>query len=193
MVTLQSFLNKKTLIIAVVLLGGLLAGVMAGAFLAFTHDLPQIQNLENFRPEALTRIYSADKVLLSELYQEKRDPVPLASIPRYLTAALVATEDRKFFSHSGVDLKGIARAIIKDIHAGQFVEGASTITQQLAKTLFLTPRKSIVRKIKEAILAFQLERRYTKDEILGLYLNQVNFGRRLNTVRAAAEIYLIQV
>ncbi len=137
----------------------------------------------------MTRIYSADKVLLSELYQEKRDPVPLASIPRYLTSALVATEDRKFYRHSGVDLKGIARAIIKDIRAGQFVEGASTITQQLAKTLFLTSHKSIVRKIKEAILAFQLERRYTKDEILGLYLNQVYFGSGAYGVQSAAEIF----
>jgi penicillin-binding protein 1A len=189
MLSLQSFFNHKTLIIVVVLLAGLSAGVLVGAFLAFTHDLPQIQDLENFRPEAVTRIYSADKVLLSELYQEKRDPVPLASIPLYLTAALVATEDRKFYRHSGVDLKGIARAIIKDIEAGQFIEGASTITQQLAKTLFLTPHKSIVRKIKEAILAFQLERRYTKDEILGLYLNQVYFGSGAYGVQSAAEIF----
>jgi penicillin-binding protein 1A len=163
--------------------------VLVGAFFAFTHDLPQIQTLESFRPQAVTRIYSADKMLLSELYQEKRDPVPLESIPRYLTAALVATEDRKFYKHSGVDLKGIARAIFKDIRAGEFVEGASTITQQIAKTLFLTPRKSIVRKIKEAILAFQLERRYTKDEILELYLNQVYFGSGAYGVQSAAEIF----
>jgi penicillin-binding protein 1A len=185
----QSFLNRKTLTIVVVLLGGLSAGVLIGAFFAFTHDLPQIRNLESFRPQAMTRIYSADKVLLAEMFQEKRDPVPLERIPRYLTAALVATEDRKFYRHSGVDLKGIARAIIKDIRAGEFVEGASTITQQLAKTLFLTSRKTIVRKIKEAILAFQLERRYTKDEILELYLNQVYFGSGAYGVQSAAEIY----
>jgi penicillin-binding protein 1A len=186
---MRYFFSRKILTVVAVLLAGISAGALVGAFFAFTHDLPQIQELENFRPQAVTRIYSADKMLLSELFQEKRDPVPLADIPRYLTAALVATEDRKFYKHSGVDLKGIARAIIKDIRAGQFVEGASTITQQLAKTLFLTPRKSIVRKIKEAILAFQLERRYTKDEILALYLNQVYFGSGAYGVQSAAEVF----
>ena len=181
-------LNKKTLTILIVLLAGLATGVIIGAFFAFTHDLPQIQSLENFRPHTLTRIYSVNKVLLDEVYLEKRDPVPLGQIPPYLRAALVATEDRKFYKHSGVDVKGIARAILKDIKAGKFVEGASTITQQLAKTLFLTPRKTIVRKIKEAILAFQLERRYTKDEILELYLNQVYFGSGAYGVASAAGI-----
>jgi penicillin-binding protein 1A len=168
---------------------GAICGSLAGAFFALTHDLPQIRALEDFKPDAVTRIYSADKVLLAELFVEKREPVPLKTIPRYLTAALVATEDRKFYKHSGVDLKGIARAVYKDIKAGEFVEGASTITQQLAKTLFLTPRKTLVRKIKEAILAFQLERRYTKDEILELYLNQVYFGSGAYGVESAAKIF----
>ena len=182
-------LNKKFVTILIVLLAGVAAGASIGAFFAFTHDLPQIQTLENFRPQAVTRVYSADNVLLAELFFEKRDPLPLKSIPSDLKSALIATEDRKFYSHSGVDLKGIARAIIKDIKAGGFVEGASTITQQLAKTLFLTPRKTIVRKIKEAILALQLERRYTKDEILELYLNQVYFGSGAYGVKSAASIF----
>jgi len=186
---MQFRLNKKTVTILLVLLAAIATGVLMGAFFAFTHDLPQIQALESFRPQAVTRIYSANRVLLDELYLEKRDPVPLKQIPPYLTAALVATEDRKFFKHSGVDLKGIARAIVKDIRAGKFVEGASTITQQLSKTLFLTPRKTIVRKIKEAILAFQLERRYTKNEILELYLNQVYFGSGAYGVASAANIF----
>ena len=177
------------IIVFVVLLTGVAFGVLTGAFFAFTRDLPQIQTLETFRPQAVTRIYSADKQLLAELYQEKRDPVALERIPSHLKAALIATEDRKFYSHSGLYLKGIARALIKDILAGEYVEGASTITQQLAKTLFLTSRKTIVRKIKEAILAFQLERRYTKDEILELYLNQVYFGSGAYGVKSAAEIF----
>jgi penicillin-binding protein 1A len=185
----KSRLNKKTLTIVVVLVVGAMSGAMAGAFVALTHDLPQIRALETYRPDAVTRIYSADKVLLAELFLEKREPVPLKVIPHHLKAALIATEDRKFYTHSGVDLKGIARAIVKDIWAGEFVEGASTITQQLAKTLFLTPRKSLVRKIKEAILAFQLERRYTKDEILELYLNQVYFGSGAYGVQSAAGIF----
>jgi penicillin-binding protein 1A len=186
---MRSLLNKKTITIFIILLAGISAGVLVGAFLALTHDLPQIRNLETFRPDAVTRIYSAGKKLLAELYLEKRDPVPLKNMPHFLKAALIATEDRKFYKHSGVDIKGIVRAIIKDIRAGGFVEGASTITQQLAKTLFLTPRKTIVRKIKEAILAFQLERRYTKDEILELYLNQVYFGSGAYGVQSAADIF----
>ncbi len=182
-------INKRKLFIFFFLMLGALCGSFTGAFFALTRDLPQIRALENFKPDAVTRIYSADKVLLAELFIEKRDPVPLQTIPRQLTAALVATEDRKFYKHSGVDLKGIARAIVKDIKAGEFVEGASTITQQLAKTLFLTPRKTLVRKIKEAILAFQLERRYTKDEILELYLNQVYFGSGAYGVESAAKIF----
>lgn len=186
---MQLRLNKKTVLVMMVLAFGMVTGVLAGALFALTRDLPQIRALESFTPQAVTRIYSADKVLLAELYQEKRDPVPLNHIPRALKQALVATEDRKFYKHSGVDIKGIARAIVKDIRAGQFVEGASTITQQLAKTLFLTPQKSLVRKIKEALLAFQLERRYTKDEILRLYLNQVYFGSGAYGVASAAEIF----
>jgi penicillin-binding protein 1A len=181
--------NRNKVIIFLVLVLGVICGSMAGAFFALTHDLPQIRSLENFKPDAVTRVYSADKVLLTELFIEKREPVPLETIPRLLRAALVATEDRKFYQHSGVDLKGIARAIIKDIRAGEFVEGASTITQQLSKTLFLTPRKTLVRKIKEAILAFQLERRYTKDEILELYLNQVYFGSGAYGVESAAKMF----
>ena len=182
-------LKISKIIVFLLFFVAVICGSLAGAFLALTQDLPQIRSLESFKPDAVTRIYSADKVLLAELFLEKREPVPLEKIPRLLTAALVATEDRKFYKHSGVDLKGIARAIFKDIKAGEFVEGASTITQQLSKTLFLTPRKTLVRKLKEAILAFQLERRYTKDEILGLYLNQVYFGSGAYGVESAAKIF----
>ncbi len=170
-------------------MGGIICGIITGAIFGLIHDLPQIRTLESFAPSAVTRIYSADRELLAELFIEKRDPVPLDIIPYYLKTALIATEDRKFYSHSGVDLKAILRAIIKDIWAGEFVEGASTITQQLAKTLFLTPKKTLVRKMKEAILAFQLERRYTKDEILELYLNQVYFGSGAYGVESAARIF----
>jgi len=172
-----------------VVFSGILCGIFAGVFFGLTSDLPQIRALEDFEPSAVTRVYSADKVLLAELFIEKRDPVRLKDIPHYLKAALIATEDRKFFKHSGVDIKGILRAIIKNIWAGEYVEGASTITQQLAKTLFLTPKKTIIRKMKEAVLSFQMERRYTKDEILKLYLNQVYFGSGAYGVESAAKLY----
>jgi len=185
----SQYINKKNVAILLFLACGIFSGILAGAFFALSHDLPQILSLETFKPSSVTRIYSADKVLLAELFLEKRDPVPLKVIPDYLKKALIATEDRKFYQHSGIDLKGILRAVISNIRAGEFVEGASTITQQLAKTLFLTPRKTLLRKIKEAFLAFQLERRYTKDEILDLYLNQVYFGSGAYGVESAARIF----
>ena len=181
--------RSKKIFAAVTLMGGLLCGILVGSFLAFTRDLPQIRSLETFTPSTITRVYSSDNVLLAEFYDEKRDPVSLADIPPYLKEALITTEDRNFYHHSGIDLKGNLRAIVKDIVAGDFKEGASTITQQLSRTLFLTPRKTLVRKIKEAILALQLERRYTKDEILGLYLNQVYFGSGAYGVGSAARIF----
>lgn len=182
------FVNKKLLVISVIITGAVF-GFTGGSILVITRDLPQIRSLESFRPSAVTRIYSSDQVLLAEFFVEKRDPVPLETIPFFLKKALVATEDRNFYKHSGVDLKGILRAIIKDILAGGFVEGASTISQQLTKTLFLTPRKTLVRKIREAILAFQLELRFTKNEILELYLNQIYFGSGAYGVESAARIY----
>jgi len=185
----SQYINKNKATIFLFIVCSVFSGILVGVFLALTHDLPQILSLETFRPSSVTRIYSADKVLLAELFVEKRDPVPLKAIPDYLKKALIATEDRKFYQHSGVDLKGILRAVISDIRAGKFVEGASTITQQLAKTLFLTSRKTLLRKIKEAFLAFQMERRYTKDEILELYLNQVYFGSGAYGVESAARIF----
>ena len=183
----QPFGFRKAILLTALL--GLLAGVTAGVFLGLTRDLPQIRELENFEPSAVTRIISADGEPLSERFIEKRIPIPIDRIPEALKKALIVTEDRKFYNHSGIDLKGIVRAIIKDIMARHFVEGASTITQQLAKTLFLTQEKTLSRKIKEAILAIQLERRYTKDEILSLYLNQIYFGSGTYGVESAARRY----
>jgi penicillin-binding protein 1A len=168
---------------------GILCGVSAGGVFALFHDLPQIRSLETYAPPMVTRIYSADNILLAELYKEKREPVALGDIPAHLKSALLATEDKSFFNHPGVDIKGIARALLIDVTTGKFTQGASTITQQLAKTLFLTPEKKILRKIREAVLALQLERRYTKNEILTLYLNQVYFGSGAYGVESAARIF----
>jgi len=175
--------------VAVLIVAAVAGGTAAGAAVALFRELPQIRKLESFTPSATTRIYSADRHLLAELFAEYRDPVQFDDIPPNLISALVATEDRQFYHHSGVDLKGIVRAVVKDVLAGEFVEGASTITQQLAKTLFLTPRKSLMRKLREAVLAIQIERRYTKKEILTLYLNQVYFGSGAYGIAAAADTF----
>jgi penicillin-binding protein 1A len=186
---LSIFRFNKKIAVLFLLIFGVFFGSMIGFFIALTKDLPEIRNLESFKPSSITRIYSADGVLLTEFFLEKRDPVPIKIIPDLLKKALIVTEDRSFYRHSGIDLKGISRAVFRDIKAGRFVEGASTITQQLAKTLFLEPRKTLLRKAKEAFLSFQIERRYTKDEILELYLNQVYFGSGAYGVESAAKIY----
>lgn len=179
-------MRKKFILLSLV---AILFGVLMACVMALFHDLPQIQSLASFKPPTITSIYSADNVLLGELYSEKRETVGIEQIPENLINALLVTEDRNFYRHSGIDIKGIARALLKDLLAGKYVEGASTITQQLAKTLFLTPRKTILRKLKEAVLAIQLERRYTKNEILTLYLNQVYLGSGAYGVQLAARIY----
>ncbi len=181
--------RKNRMRIFLIVLCGMMLGIPGGILIAITRDLPEIRSLESYKPSSVTRIYSADHVLLSELFLEKRDPLPLHRIPKPLIQAILSIEDKSFYQHSGIDLKGIIRAIYKDIHARKLVEGASTLTQQLAKTLFLTSEKTLVRKLKEAILAFQLERRYTKDEILELYLNQIYFGSGAYGVNAAAKTF----
>ncbi len=178
---------KKTALILIFF--GLLAGLMAGGFYGLVYDLPEINHLKQFKPASVTRVYSADNQIITRFYLEKRFPVDIDTIPKHLINALVVTEDRNFFTHSGVNLKAIARAVIHDIRAGRFKQGASTLTQQLAKTLFLSPEKSIVRKIREALLAIQIERRYTKNEILELYLNQIYLGSGAYGVEAAARTY----
>lgn len=187
--TTRFHFNKINVGILLLFLFGIIFGSMLGFFIALTKDLPQIRNLESFKPSSITRIYSMDEVLLAEFFLEKRDPVPIKIMPDNLIRALIITEDRSFYQHSGIDLKGIFRAIFRDIKAGKFVEGASTITQQLSKTLFLQPRKTLLRKAKEAFLSFQIERRYTKDEILELYLNQIYFGSGAYGVESAARIF----
>jgi len=183
--------KQKTIysLVVAALVAGLLCGITAGAFLGLTKDLPQIKALESFKPSAVTRIYSAEQRLIGELYVERREPVPLSDIPDMLKTALLTTEDRRFYEHSGIAIRGILRAAIKNVMRRRLSEGASTLTQQLAKTLFLTPKKTFTRKIREAILSLQLERRYTKDELLALYLNQIYFGSGAYGVAMAAHIY----
>ena len=118
--------KRRTGLIWIIAVAGLFCGFTAGAFLALARDLPQIQSLDNFKPSAITRVYSADQVLLAELFVQKRDPVPLSQIPAYLKSALLTTEDRHFYEHSGLAIKGILRAIVQNIRRGRFAQGAST-------------------------------------------------------------------
>jgi penicillin-binding protein 1A len=164
-------------------------GGASGLLLGYLQDLPQVKSLEDYRPQTISRLYDKDDRLIATFYQEKRILVPLNSIPKALIKALIATEDARFYSHFGIDPKGIARALWSDIKARRIVEGGSTLTQQLAKVLFLTPERSFQRKIKEALLALQIERAYSKDQILEFYLNQVYLGSGSYGVEAAARTY----
>jgi len=159
------------------------------AFTILPRSLPSVTALETLQPIQGTKIYDDNDEVISELHVERRILVPLAQIPQPLRDAVIATEDRRFYSHWGVDPIGIARAVVQNYRRGRIVEGGSTITQQLAKVLFLTPDKSLDRKLREAALALQLERRYSKDRILEMYLNQVYFGHGAYGVEAAARTY----
>jgi penicillin-binding protein 1A len=168
------------------------AGIGVAALWAFTilpRSLPAVTALESVQPIQGAKIYDENDELITELVGERRIFVPLAQIPRTLRDAVIATEDRRFYSHWGIDPIGIARAVWQNYRRGRIVEGGSTITQQLTKVLFLTPDKSLDRKMKEAVLALELERRYSKDRILEMYLNQVYFGHGAYGVEAASRTY----
>jgi penicillin-binding protein 1A len=180
---------KVLLLALLVFAAGSVCGGALGAFLALTRDLPSIRELENFRPSAATRLLSTEGKVIGEFFVEKRLPITLAEIPPYLKQAVIAVEDQHFYEHVGIDWQGIMRAGVKDLMAGRIVEGGSTITQQLAKLLFLDSDRTMRRKAKEALLALQIERRYRKDEILTLYLNQIYLGSGTYGVEAAANLY----
>ncbi|MGE5237585.1 MAG: penicillin-binding protein 1A [Chloroflexota bacterium] len=164
-------------------------GCLGGVLYWSLSDLPEIRSLESYSPLESTRVYSSDGKLLAEFYVERRNFVPHYSIPDRVKKAFIAIEDQRFYSHPGVDLLSIVRALYRDIMAKTIVEGGSTITQQLTKMLFLKPERSLSRKVKEAIISVQIEKRYTKDEILGMYLNQAYFGTRAYGIEAAAQTY----
>jgi penicillin-binding protein 1A len=179
-------IKKITIALAIT---SLLVGFLGGFLYWTVSDLPNIKMLEEYAPLESSRVYSGDGKVIAELYVERRTFIPSYQIPDHLKKALISVEDVRFYQHSGVDFIGIMRALFQDIKAGGFVQGGSTITQQLARLLFLKPDKSIKRKIKEAALSMQIERHYTKDEILGMYLNQAYFGARAYGIEAASETY----
>jgi len=167
----------------------ILSGALAGYLYVQLRDLPQVRQLEEYQPSLGSSLYDRHGRLFAEFYQEKRRLIPYSQIPPHFIKALIATEDTNFYRHWGLDLRGILRALWRDIRAGRIVEGGSTITQQLAKVLFLTPEKSLTRKLKEAILALQIEKHYTKQEILELYCNQIYWGSGVYGLEAAARTY----
>lgn len=179
---------KPTLMV----LAGLFTFLALAAALVYAHfarDLPDLSELGSYDPAETTRLYSSDGQLIATLFDENRTYVRIDEISPIMTTALVAVEDARFYSHSGVDLRGIARALVGNLRSGQVEQGASTLTMQLARRLFLNDDRTMERKIKEAILARRIERGFNKDQILEIYLNDVYFGGGAYGIDAAASLY----
>lgn len=173
----------------IILLVPVLLGSGFGYALVNYLEIPDVKQLETYKPKSATRLYADDGTLFAEVFAEKRIPIPITQMPEHLKKAFIAIEDVRFYKHFGIDLRGIGRAIFRNIFKGHITEGASTITQQLARNLYLTREKTIKRKIEEAILAVQIERTYSKDEILNMYLNLIYLGEGAYGVEAASYTY----
>jgi penicillin-binding protein 1A len=154
----------------------ILAGALLGIVLAYESDLPQVSKLEDFEPNIITQVYSADGELLGDFAIEKRVVVAFSDIPPVLRNAIVAVEDEDFWKHIGINLWRVPGAAFRNLRAGRRSQGFSTLTMQLSRVLFLTPEKTYERKAKEIILAFQIEKNFTKEEIFTFYCNQIYFG-----------------
>ncbi|MGE0822604.1 MAG: penicillin-binding protein 1A [Candidatus Binatia bacterium] len=155
-----------------------------------TEELPSIERLARYAPPAVTRVYAGDgTTLLGEFYMQKRYPLPLNKIPILVQRAFLAAEDKDFYQHHGVNFSAIVRALISNWNEGRTVQGGSTITQQIVKSVLLTPERTYRRKLQEMILALRLERKLTKEQILELYLNQIYLGSGAYGVEAAAREY----
>jgi penicillin-binding protein 1A len=155
----------------------------------YAQDLPDLGQLQNYQPSLVTQVYSSDKRLIGQFFIERRILTPLAQIPEHLRRAVIAVEDVRFFEHPGLDYIGILRAAWTNVRRGGKVEGASTITQQLARSLFLSSERTFDRKVRELVVAYKMELVSSKEQILETYLNQIYFGQGAYGVAAAAQSY----
>jgi penicillin-binding protein 1A len=181
--------GRITVILALLLVAVVMGGAGAVFYFTMVFDLPRLTTLKDYTPYIISEVYSEDGVLMGEFFVERRTVVPLSQMPRLLPRAFIAAEDARFFEHRGIDYRRILAAAFRNIEALDVVQGGSTITQQIAKSFFLTPERSFTRKVKEAILAQRIEHYLTKNEILFLYLNQIYLGEGAYGVAAAANIY----
>lgn len=183
----MSWLKKLVIITLSCFIAGLT--VIFGSYLYLKDDLPSVETLKDVRLQTPMRVFSQDGELISQFGEKRRIPLKINEIPPLLIQAVLATEDARFYEHPGIDVIGVFRAATVVATTGDYSQGASTITQQLARLFFLSREKKIIRKIKEAFLAFHIEELLTKDEILELYLNRIELGQRAFGVGAAAQVY----
>jgi penicillin-binding protein 1A len=167
----------------------LLAGILFSASRWASKGLPSPEKLQTIEPAVKTEVYDISGEVIHEFFKENRSLVPLRRVPQHLMDGIIVVEDRQFRKHWGIDMFGIARAAVKNVFARRVRQGGSTITMQLARNLFLTHERTMRRKVKEAVLALRIERTYSKDEILEMYLNQIYFGEGAYGVQAASRIF----
>jgi membrane carboxypeptidase/penicillin-binding protein len=181
-----------------ILLFGIFSGIgmfvlgiitVLGVYFYYSKDLPKINSLNDYHPKIITNVFANDGRKIAEFFKERRIVIDMENIPKQLINAFIAAEDSRFYKHKGIDLISIGRAFFKNLEAGTIVQGGSTITQQVTKSFLLTSERTYERKIREAILAYKIERYLTKDEILYLYLNQIYLGHGAYGVEAAAQNY----
>src|SRR5215813_12782353 len=188
--TLQIKKYLGSLVFVVLLSLSMAIGATAGVLFVYSSDLPQVKALEDQRSPVITEVYADDdSTVIGSFALEHRIVVTYEKIPKVMKDAIISVEDQNFEDHWGIDFLGIARAGLKNLMAGRVVGGGSTLTQQLSKNLFLTPEKSIRRKIQEAMLAIQIERNYTKQQILTMYCNLHFMGHGQYGFAAATEFY----
>jgi len=183
----KSIVRITTAVVVVLLCA--IVGVGAGVANWMRQDLPSPSSLQTIAPPVKTMVYDVNGKLVHEFYKENRTLVPLRQIPRTMVDAILSIEDRRFYSHWGIDPIRLMGALIQDVIARRAEQGGSTITQQLARNLFLTHEKTVTRKLKEAVLAVRIEQTYTKDEILEMYFNQIYFGEGAYGIDAASKVY----
>ena len=182
-------LTLRRIAVTTLLTGAILAGSLLGVFLAYESDLPQVASLEDFQPNIITQVFAADGSILGEFAIERRVVVDFKDIPPVVRNAVVAVEDADFWKHMGLNPWRIPGAALANFRSGRKGQGFSTLTMQLSRLLFLTPEKTYERKIKEVILAFQIEKNFTKEEIFTLYCNQIYFGHGNYGVEAASQFF----
>ncbi len=179
-------LTLRRVVVTALFVAAVIGGALLGVFFAFESDLPQVTSLEDFKPNIITQVFARDGSVIGEFAIEKRVVVEFRDIPPVLRNAIVAVEDADFWKHIGINPWRIPGAALANLRSGRYSQGFSTLTMQLTRLLFLTPEKTPERKIKEVILAFQIEKNFTKEEILTLYCNQIYFGHGNYGVEAAS-------
>ena len=181
--------GRRALLVAIPLVAAGLLGALAGSATTGFVRVPRVSELETYRPDIITEIRAADGSTIARYAVERRILVSRSDIPAVVKNAIIATEDKNFYQHGGLDVRRTVSALAADLAHRRYAQGASTLTQQLARMIFLTPRKTLSRKVNEALVAFEIERRYSKDQIFTMYANEVHLGHGNYGIEAASRYY----